>query len=77
VSTTISSESITLKYSLPADESGTLKLFEVTGKLIKSQTLNQREGVITLNTQDLPSGVYFAELRSEGARVRRKVVVIK
>lgn len=72
----ISSGVVTLKYLLPPNQTGTLKLFEVTGRLVRMRRLDQPSGKINWNVQDLSSGVYFAELRAEGARVSRKVVVL-
>lgn len=77
ISSTIASGNVSLRYSLPAKEMGAVKLYDVAGKLIKSQPLNQREGVITWNTQELPLGVYFVQLStSNNERVSRKMLIV-
>jgi hypothetical protein len=78
VSSVISSENVTLKYSLPVSEKGTLKLFDASGRLIESKTLYQREGVINLDTRNYPQGVYFVQLTSsKHSPITKKLVVVR
>ncbi|MCK4333492.1 T9SS type A sorting domain-containing protein [candidate division WOR-3 bacterium] len=74
---TLIAKNISLRYSLPAGQAAILQLFDVSGRLVRSQRVDQPSGKINWNVHDLSSGVYFAELRAAGARVSRKVVVIK
>jgi len=68
---------VALRYSLPAGDVGVLKLYDVVGKVIHTQSVNQREGVVTWNATGFPSGVYFVQLStSNNERISRKVLIL-
>lgn len=78
IASIVNSERLYLRFCLPVGESGTLKLFNVSGCQIRTQDVNQQEDIMGWDVSNVPSGVYFAQLvTTNNARVRRKVVVIK
>ena len=46
-------------------------LFDVSGKLVVNEIVS---GDFSVSAEQLPSGIYFAELRSEGKTFRAKVM---
>lgn len=55
-----------------SDKNGSVKLIDLTGKVIATQTLG--EGVSTLNVANLTSGVYFVEISIDDQRLVQKLV---
>ncbi|MBA7600035.1 hypothetical protein ES703_07081 [subsurface metagenome] len=78
VITTLSSNLISLRYSMSRGENGIIKLFDVSGSLTRSQKVTRAEGVITWDAASIPSGVYFAQLATtNNARVSRKLLILR
>ncbi len=74
----IASTLVSFQYSLPPNETGRLRVFDATGRLILSQKITQSKGIVTWDVTSTPCGVYFAQLvTTNNARVRRKLVLIK
>lgn len=74
VSSPINSE-IIFCYSLSRGETGTLKLFDATGRMVESLSVRGKGEV---KVEALSPGVYFARLEvAGGADVTRKVVVVR
>ena len=72
--------STTIAYSIPGNEIVTMKVFDVLGK--EAATLvNERkvagEYSISFNAQDLPSGIYFYQLRSGNFVETKKMILMK
>jgi len=68
---------LSLRFSLPQGESGVLKLFDTSGRLIRTQTLQQKEGVINWNTKDFPRGVYFVQLETKKNKsISKKMLIL-
>ncbi len=59
-----------LMISGPTD--GTVELFDATGKLVQTVTLNN--GVTALNTRGLNCGIYFARLAENGSSVAKIII---
>ena len=53
----------------------TFRLFDLQGKLVQQTELTGAETLRLQSQTDLPAGIYFAELRSERAVYRGRVVV--
>lgn len=76
LSSVINTTSLTVKYSVPDEEPGILKLFDSLGRLIEAQKLNQRKGVITLDTRYCPQGVYFLQLKTQNKTLANKTIIL-
>jgi hypothetical protein len=73
-----SQSSITL--SLPEQQKVSLKLYNITGKLIKVLCDGKKEqGIykISLNSKDLSSGVYFLTLQTSSKKLIERFVIVK
>ncbi len=56
----------------------TMKLFDVTGKLINTYTLSTTKGSITINERNLTNGIYFYSiLVKENVIKNDKIVIIR
>jgi len=77
VDVNIVSDLVLLKYSLPSNETGGLRVFDATGRLVLLLEITQSKGMVTWNVSNTPCGVYFVQLTTNNSRVSRKVVVIK
>lgn len=53
-------------------ENGSVSIIDINGKLISSTDI--KEGVNTLNTSDLTTGVYFVEIKMNGERLVQKLI---
>ena len=71
----------TIQFSLPLESKVLLRLYDITGKLIKVICDKQKNaGIhrIDLDGKDLTSGVYFLSLQTESANQKiERVVIIK
>jgi len=68
----------TLRYSLPiGTESAVLTIYDYMGRKIISQKVDGGFGSFTWNAEIIPSGVYYAILRSGGYNCTQKLVLIK
>ena len=58
---------------------GLVNILDITGKLLSSQTISLETGknVIRENTSELPSGIYFVQVKCNESFVTKKLVVIK
>lgn len=67
-----------LDYNLGNDSEATMKLFDVTGKLISTYTLQNTKGSISINEQNLTNGIYFYSiLVKEKVIKNNKIVIIR
>lgn len=65
-------------HSLPNRQSSTLRIYDVSGNLIKVQkleNLNHKEVQIVL--KGLRSGIYFVNLEGEKSRATKKIILVK
>jgi hypothetical protein len=76
--------SVTIKFSVPGGGDAELIVSDVTGRLVRSFHRRHVVGPVTLkwdgtdeSGRRVPSGIYFARLRSEGFSRTVKLVVIK
>lgn len=70
----------TIEYSLPSRESVVLKIYDSTGREVRTLVDNtQSAGAhsVTLNGTGLASGMYFYQLRAGGSVQAKKLVFIK
>jgi hypothetical protein len=70
-----------LSISINAKESnkGQINILDITGKVLSSQNMNLENGntIIYQNTSDLPSGIYFVQVKCNESFITKKLVVIK
>ncbi|MFI5204479.1 MAG: T9SS type A sorting domain-containing protein, partial [Flavobacteriales bacterium] len=67
---------ITIPYTLPANEnSGTLRIYDMSGKEIRSYIVDRSFNSITLSTSDLSSGTYYYQLHTSGGYTDTKKVI--
>ena len=70
----------TITYGLPVASNVSLKLFDLTGRLIQTLVEGEEQaGVKTtiVNAAELPSGLYFARLSASGKVFTRKVMLVR
>ena len=72
-----SSDVINFKYFLPDDSNnGLIKIYDNIGKLIKSISLNSKEGIETFRFNSLSNGLYYYNLIVNNTTIARDKFVI-
>jgi hypothetical protein len=67
-----------LDYDLGNDSEATVKLFDVTGKIISTYTLQNTKGSIGMNERNLTNGIYFYRILVKEKVIKNdKIVIIK
>jgi hypothetical protein len=67
-----------LDYSIHQGETGIIKIYDLTGKLIGSYTLNVNANQLKINNNDLNNGIYMYAIIVNGKTVKTdKLVIIK
>jgi Secretion system C-terminal sorting domain len=68
-----------VKYNLPAINSVNIKLYNITGALVKSyaNSTPAKEGVWNIDVKSLPAGVYLLRFSTLDTKVTRKLVIEK
>ena len=70
----------TIKYSIPSDKFVKLLIFNPIGEQITSLVNEYKTSgtyEVSLNAKDLPSGIYFYQLRTEGLVQTKKMILLK
>lgn len=73
------SDRTTIHFTLPTAAETTFSMFDITGKLVKSETSIREKGrhEISVRRVDLPTaGVYFYEIRTAENSARRRLILI-
>jgi hypothetical protein len=68
----------TVKFKIPKQQKVTLSIFDVSGKAINvliNETLNSGEYKVPFSAKDLPSGVYYYQLRTGEFMDTKKLIV--
>jgi uncharacterized delta-60 repeat protein len=70
---------VRIKYNLPMAGKVNIKLYNVTGALVKSYTNTNpvKDGVLVIDTKSLASGVYILDFNSGKINTNRKIVLRK
>lgn len=69
---------MTLDYDLGYDTEATIKLFDVTGKLISIYTMQNTKGSIGINERNLTNGIYFYSILVKEKVIKNdKIVIIR
>ncbi|MDH5684573.1 MAG: T9SS type A sorting domain-containing protein, partial [candidate division WOR-3 bacterium] len=68
-----------VRYTLPVPGPVNIKLYNVTGALVKSHTITNptKDGVFFIDAKSMPSGVYILRFNAGDIRVTRKMVLEK
>lgn len=68
--------SATINYSLPNGyNSGVITLFDLSGTIMKMYQVDRNSTELQINTTDLPSGLYYYNLTSNGVELATKKMV--
>ncbi len=67
----------TLSIQLSTDATGQIQLFDLTGQLWLKQTKRNGEAVITMDTNAIPSGIYFVSFQSDTGNQNTQKVLIQ
>jgi hypothetical protein len=67
----------TVKYTLAEPDNVTLKLYDVSGQLVKiiSHHTNSKDGTAILNSDKLPGGIYILRLETSRGNLTRKIII--
>lgn len=65
-----------IDFELPANEIGTICIYDVAGNIIKNYQVDNAFGNLVVNNQDFKSGTYFYTITSPSIKQTKKVVVI-
>jgi hypothetical protein len=66
-----------IDFELPANEIGTICIYDVAGNIIKNYQVDNTFGNLVVNNQDFITGTYFYTITSPSVRQTKKVIVIK
>lgn len=67
-----------LRYTLNGDvKDAKISLYNVLGATVREYTLNRQSQQLTMDTRQLPNGVYFYQLTVDGQKVATKKLLIR
>lgn len=69
--------SVSIRYELETVPTSTLFIYSLKGSLFKSIPLQSMQGTVTVNLDDMHSGIWLFQLSDGNTRLTRKVVVLK
>jgi hypothetical protein len=70
----------TIKFSIPAASNVSLKIYDIIGNEVASLVNGRKEAgeyEVDFNAKNLPSGIYFSTLRSNGNTQTQKLILMK
>ncbi len=68
---------VSFSYGIPSvSQKAKIVLYNLIGKEIKQITLNDKQGIAKLNTEDLPAGIYFYSLMVDDKMISTKKLVV-
>ncbi len=56
---------------------GVMELFDMTGRAVRTETLDDQSSLLVVNVADLPEGVYFCRIHSSAGILTEQKVVVK
>ena len=69
---------MTLECNLLENETGTLDIYDVTGKLIQTYKLAENSKIVIINAQSLPAGLYLYQINVNGREIiKEKLTIVK
>ena len=69
-----------IRFGIPREERISLKLYDISGRRVKTLVDDRVKAgyhVIKLDSKNLPSGIYFARLRTDTYMTTKKLVLMK
>jgi hypothetical protein len=73
-----SNGNIKLEYHFPDNETGLLKIYDVTGKAVKQYSLHSKDRLLNINATELQAGVYYYSiLVNNKVQQTEKLVIVK
>jgi hypothetical protein len=63
-------DNVTFNYSLPNANKAAVKIYNMLGALVKTSTITDPTGKLTINTSDLRSGLYLYDLQVNGRSMK-------
>lgn len=73
-------KSTILRYQIPMETTVSLKIYDLSGKLVKTLVNEQKQPgghSVNFDVKGLPSGVYFARFSANNLVVTRKIILVK
>lgn len=67
---------LTVMLNLEKGEKAVLELFDMTGRLIRTEQLNNPSSMQVISVSELPEGVYFCKIRSASVMLAEQKIVI-
>ncbi|MBK8367047.1 MAG: T9SS type A sorting domain-containing protein [Bacteroidetes bacterium] len=58
-------------------EGTSVNVMDVTGKVVVSSSVSDGEKTMTIETSNLPNGIYMIQLKNNGAVAHKKLIVSK
>jgi len=80
VSSNVVSRDLMIKYAIPKAGPLSLRLYDVSGKLVKtfvSESVSPGYGIVNWNAQEVPVGLYFLRMEADEFSATRKLVLIR
>jgi bacillopeptidase F (M6 metalloprotease family) len=68
-------EQLNIEYNLNGNRSATYQLLSITGSTIIAGSITNNQGILHLNTEQLPAGIYYFRLSTIHESMVRKVIV--
>ncbi len=70
-------ETATIKANIADRESGILSIFNLRGQCVTTKQLFSGEQQITMDSRDLPSGIYLYQLKTQTTNITKKLLLLK
>ncbi len=71
------SSQTSIAYEFNEKTSGNAVVTDITGKIVYSETLNSRTGILSIETSMWSDGIYFVTLMSDNAVIARRKLVVE
>lgn len=71
----VTNQTATIRFDKPFTQNVTLQVIDITGKILKQQTVNTGQSVIQLNTSGLSAGIYTAKINTSKGIITRTFVI--
>jgi hypothetical protein len=65
-----------VNYSIPSGSKAIVQIYNICGKIEKQYALTDNNGVLAVNVNDLPSGIYFCSLNVNGKNIKTNRLIV-
>lgn len=70
--------SMVLVYKIGDNETGVINIYDITGKMIKSNIFNSTNSSLSIDASNLEAGMYYYEINVDGNKMKTdKLIIIK